>query len=91
MQQVGSRVVESIYEVRGSKLHETKGIVALDPSDVVSLTNRGESHFKLGIYPLANADFDQAISLDPKDENKWAKRARMLREQIRLVSQGKKK
>lgn len=62
----------------------------LNPKDVVSLTNRGEVYFKLGIYELANADFDQAIGLDPKSEDKWSNRARMLREQIKLVKKRKK-
>lgn len=59
----------------------------LNPKDVVSITNRGEIYFKLGIFELANVDFDKAIALDPKNEDKWANRARMLREQIRLMKQ----
>ncbi len=65
--------------------------VDLNPGDVVSLTNRGESYLKLGVLELANADFDRAIGLDAKNENKWANRARMLREQARLMKKGKKK
>ena len=57
----------------------------LNKQDMVSVTNRGEVYFKLGIYELANADFDAAIILDEKGDDKWANRARMLREQIRLV------
>jgi tetratricopeptide (TPR) repeat protein len=63
----------------------------LNPSDVVSFTNRGEVYFKLGVFELAIADFDKAIALDAKSEDKWANRARMLREQIRLMKQQKKK
>jgi len=65
--------------------------VAVDKNskDVVSLTNRGEVYFKLGIYELANADFDKAIGLDAKGDNAWANRAKMLREQIRLLKRGK--
>ena len=59
----------------------------LNPQDMVSITNRGEIYFKLGIFELANADFDKAIALDTKNEDKWANRARMLREQIRLMKQ----
>lgn len=62
----------------------------LNVKDVVSITNRGEIYFKMGIFELANADFDRAIGLDPKNEDKWANRARMLREQIRLMKKGKK-
>jgi tetratricopeptide (TPR) repeat protein len=63
----------------------------LNASDVVSVTNRGEVYFKLGIFEMAGADFDKAIALDPKNEDKWANRARMLRAQIRLMKQQKKK
>jgi tetratricopeptide (TPR) repeat protein len=63
----------------------------LNPSDVVSFTNRGEVYFKLGIFELAAGDFDRAIALDAKGEDKWANRARMLREQIKLMKQQKKK
>ncbi len=59
----------------------------LNPGDVVSITNRGEIYFKLGIFELASVDFDRAIGLDPKNEDKWANRARMLKEQIRLMKQ----
>lgn len=64
--------------------------VDLNPKDLVSISNRGEVYFKMGIYELANADFDKAIGLDPKNEDRWANRARMLREQIRLVKKRKK-
>jgi tetratricopeptide (TPR) repeat protein len=63
----------------------------LNPTDVVSFTNRGEIYFKLGIVELANADFDKAIGLDAKGEDKWANRARMLQEQIKLMKQQQKK
>ncbi len=63
----------------------------LNPSDVVSFTNRGEIYFKLGVFELAAADFDKAVALDVKGEDKWANRARMLREQIKLMKQQKKK
>jgi len=64
--------------------------VNLNPQDLVSMTNRGEIYFKLGIMDLANADFDHVTSLDTKNENKWANRARMLSEQIKLVKKRKK-
>ncbi len=63
----------------------------LNPKDIVSMTNRGEIYMKLGVLDLANADFDKAIGLDEKSEDKWANRSRMLREQIRLMKQRKKK
>lgn len=62
----------------------------LNVKDIVSVTNRGEVYFKLGIFELANVDFDRSIGMDPKNEDKWANRARMLREQIRLVKKRKK-
>ena len=64
--------------------------VDLNPKDLVSLTNRGEVYFKLGVNELAAADFDQAIALDPKSEDKWANRARMLKEQVTLMQKRKK-
>lgn len=64
--------------------------IDLEPKDIVSLTNRGEIYFKLGLFDLAKADFDRAIDLDPKEENKWSNRARMLREQVKLVKKRKK-
>ncbi len=64
--------------------------VDLNSKDTVSFTNRGEVYMKLGIHDLANADFDQAASLDPKSEDKWANRARMLKEQIKLMRARKK-
>lgn len=63
----------------------------LNPNDLVSITNRGEVYFKLGIFEMAGLDFEKAIALDPKGEDKWANRARMLREQIKLMRQQKKK
>ncbi len=62
----------------------------VNPNDIVSLTNRGEIYFMMGIYEMAMGDFDKAIGLDPKSEDKWANRARMLREQIKLVKKRKK-
>lgn len=65
--------------------------VDLNPSDLVSFTNRGEIYLKLGIVDLASGDFDKAVALDPKSEDKWANRARMLKEQLRLMKQQQKK
>lgn len=61
----------------------------LNPRDVVSLTNRGESYMKLGIHPLALEDFDKAIALDNTGTDRWANRARMLKEQIKLMKEKK--
>jgi len=58
--------------------------------DSVSLTNRGEVYFKLGFHDLALTDFEAAISLDSKNEDRWANRARMLKEQVKLVKERKK-
>lgn len=63
----------------------------LNPKDIVSLTNRGEVYMKLGVPELAMTDFDRAIALDPKTEDKWANRSRVLKEQVRLMQQRKKK
>lgn len=62
----------------------------LNEKDTVSLTNRGECYMKLGLYPLANEDFDKTIALDPKGEDRWGNRSRMLKEQVHLILEGKK-
>lgn len=61
--------------------------IALDinPRDLVSLTNRGEVYLKIGVMELAEKDLDQATLLDPKNEDRWANRARMLKEQIKIA------
>jgi len=61
----------------------------LNDKDIVSYTNRGESYLKLGLHPLAAQDFEKAISLDKTGEDRWANRARMLKEQVRLMGQKK--
>lgn len=62
----------------------------LKKDDFVSLANRGECYLKLGLYPLAVQDFDRVIAEDPKGEDKWANRARMLKEQIQMMEKDKK-
>jgi len=57
----------------------------LNQNDTVSLANRGEVYFKLGLYDLAEKDFDKAIGLDAKGEDRWANRARMLKNQVSMV------
>ena len=59
----------------------------LNPKDVVAITNRGECYVKLGIFPLAGKDFDKAISLDQTGSDRWANRARMLKDQMKLRTQ----
>jgi tetratricopeptide (TPR) repeat protein len=53
---------------------------ALDafPSDVYSLSNRGEVHLKLGNFSEAAADLKKAIELDVNHRNSAANRARAL-------------
>lgn len=62
----------------GEAIAEYSQAIELYPQDVVSLTNRGEIFFLHGLLTEAEGDFKKAISLDPKAENKWANRARML-------------
>lgn len=59
--------------------------VDLNAKDSVSLTNRGEVYFKIGIYELAEKDFNQSISLDTKGDDRWANRARMLKKQVEMI------
>ncbi|MBI2980815.1 MAG: hypothetical protein HYY44_00655 [Deltaproteobacteria bacterium] len=58
--------------------------VDLNGKDSVSYTNRGESYLAMGLLPLANQDFDKAISLDRDGKDRWANRARMLKEQVKM-------
>ncbi|HBF13669.1 MAG TPA: hypothetical protein DDW49_09865 [Deltaproteobacteria bacterium] len=60
--------------------------LGLNEKEITSLTNRGECYMRLKNYPLALKDFDQAANLDPKGQNAWAKRARVLKKNI--VDQG---
>lgn len=62
----------------GEAIAEFSQAIELYPQDVVSLTNRGEIFFLHGLLTEAEIDFKKAILLDPKTENKWANRARML-------------
>ena len=63
----------------------------LNQKDVVSLTNRGECYLKLGLHPLALQDFDRVLTLDSSGDNRWANRARMLKEQVQLMGSKKGK
>ncbi|MBI2083097.1 MAG: tetratricopeptide repeat protein [Deltaproteobacteria bacterium] len=58
--------------------------VDLNQKDTVSYTNRGESYLAMGLLPLANQDFDKAISFDKEGSDRWANRARMLKEQVKI-------
>lgn len=60
--------------------------VTLDPEDIVSHASRGEVAFKEGLREAALLDFEQAIALDPHQKNRWANRARFLKES--LLKQG---
>ena len=66
----------------GEAIVEYTQALETNPKDVVSLTNRGEIFFLHGWIAQAEGDFDKAIALDPKQENKWANRARILKIQI---------
>ncbi|QQR79700.1 MAG: hypothetical protein IPJ69_10145 [Deltaproteobacteria bacterium] len=59
--------------------------IDINPKDLVSLTNRGEVYLKIGVLDLANQDLEKAIALDTKNEDRWANRARMLKEQIKIA------
>jgi tetratricopeptide (TPR) repeat protein len=62
----------------GEAIAEYSQAIELHPQDVVSLTNRGEIFLQHGLLTEAEVDLSKAIALDPKAENKWANRARML-------------
>lgn len=83
------------YSMMGSILHRQKRdgeaivhygqAIELNPNDIVSLTNRGELFFKHGWLSDAVQDFERAIALDPKKDNKWGNQARVLKARIEQV------
>ena len=66
----------------GEAIVEYTQALESNPNDIVSLTNRGEIFMKHGWLLNAGQDFDKAAALDPAGENKWANRARVLKEQL---------
>lgn len=66
--------------------------IAIDllPEDITSITNRGEVYYQLKLWDLAEKDFDQAIALDPKAENRWANRARLLKKKLAGIKERRK-
>jgi len=62
----------------GEAIAEYTQALELNPYDITSLTNRGEVYMHHGLLDDAKTDFKKAIELDPKAEDKWANRARML-------------
>lgn len=66
----------------GEAIVEYSQALESNPNDIVSLTNRGEIFMKHGWLNNAGQDFDKAAALDPTAENKWANRARVLKEQL---------
>lgn len=63
--------------------------IDMNPKDMVSLTNRGEVYIKIGIMEFAEKDLNTAVAMDPKNEDRWANRARMLQEQIKIARERK--
>lgn len=59
-------------------IEEYSMALRMDESEISSLTNRGECYLHLGSYDEAKEDLEKVIGLDPKGENKWCKRARVL-------------
>ena len=66
----------------GEAIIEYSQALELNSNDIVSLTNRGEIFMKHGWLNDAKRDFEKAIALDAKGENKWANRARILMAQL---------
>lgn len=66
----------------GEAIAEYTQAIELEPTDIVSLTNRGEIFLQHGLVEEAEKDLSKAIELDPKHTNKFANRARMLVEHI---------
>jgi tetratricopeptide (TPR) repeat protein len=66
----------------GEAIAEYTQAIELFPQDIISLTNRGEIFMLHNLLEEAEADFKKAVGQDPKKENKWANRARMLLSQL---------
>lgn len=67
----------------GEAIVEYSQAIESNPNDMVSLTNRGEIFMKHGWLKDAERDFEKAASLDPKEEDAWANRARTLLSEIK--------
>ncbi len=66
----------------GEAIAEYSQAIELFAQDVVSHTNRGEIFMLHGLLDEAEADLKRAVEADPKGENRWANRARMLLSQL---------
>lgn len=66
----------------GEAIAEYTQAIELFPQDVIALTNRGEIFLLHNLLEEAEVDFKKAVAQDPKKENKWANRARMLLSQL---------
>lgn len=66
----------------GEAIAEYSQAIELDAEDIVSRTNRGEIFLQHNLLDEAQGDFEKVVALDPKGENKWANRARMLLSQL---------
>lgn len=66
----------------GEAIAEYTQAIELFPQDIVSHTNRGEIFMLHGLLTEAEEDLKKAVSFDPKGENKWANRSRMLLSQL---------
>lgn len=75
----------------GEAIVEYTQALESNPNDIVSLTNRGEIFMKHGWLLNAGQDFDKAIGCDPKGENKWGARARILKQQLEKTKASEKK
>lgn len=67
----------------GEAIVEYSQAIESNPDDIISLSHRGEIFMKHGWLEDAVRDFEKASALDPKGENEWANRARVLLDQIR--------
>lgn len=71
----------------GEAIAEYSEAIKLNSNDIISVTNRGEIYMQHKLFDDAIADFDKAAALDPKKENKWANRARLLKLQIGQIKE----
>lgn len=71
----------------GEAIAEYSQAIELYKHDIASLTHRGEIYLQHGLFTEAKGDLTRASDLDPKGENRWANRARILLEQLKKKEQ----
>jgi Flp pilus assembly protein TadD len=75
----------------GEAIAEYSVAIGLNPSDIVSYTNRGDIFFQHNKLDEAEADLIKAVQLDETKEDKWANHAKVLLLKIKVIRDRKAK